>query len=436
MLKVYRSQSLVTGNRNFDVYEDAFLAIEGDKIRDLGPWKKRPKVKSSQIVDVGFGLITPTLFNLHAHLPMVLFRGIAEDQDLHTWLTQTIFPLEAKFLSPSFVQLGTELALCESIRNGVTYFSNMYLFGAECAKVADRMGVRGIFCQDVSNFDVPDFKNQDDAFAAVRALVRKYKGHPRIQGGISPHSVYGANMETLKKAATLAKEENCGGMIHVSETKREVTESLERFGMSPVEHIRDSGFFDSRFVILAHTVWPTETDFKILQRPNLSVALNVQCNAKLGSGVPPVPRFKKDGIRFTLGTDGAASNNNLDIFEEMNFLGKVHHLTSGDLTGLRCEEIFAAATIRAAEAVGLDDQIGSLEPGKQADFLVVDTRHSHLTPMTNPYSHLIYSVRGADVHSTYVAGKALMRDRKVLVADETKIRKRAQSLWLKMKKTL
>lgn len=434
-LKVFRAQWLVTGNKDYETFEDAFLAVEGDHIRDVGPWKKRPRGKS-QVVDARFGMIIPSLFNLHSHLPMVLFRGIAEDQDLHTWLTKTIFPLEAKFLNPGFVQLGTELAICESIRNGVTFFCNMYLFGSECAKVADRMGVRGVFCQDVSNFNSPDFKNFHDAFEAARKLVRKYKGHPRIQGGVSPHSVYGASMEVLKLAAEFCRAEDCGGMIHVSETKREVQESQERFKATPIEYIRDSGFFDSRFVISAHTVWPTESDFRILQRPNLSVALNIQCNAKLASGMPPVSRFKRDGIRMTIGTDGAASNNNLDIFEEMSSLGKLHHLTTGDVTSLTCEEIFASATLNAAAAFGLESSLGSLEAGKQADFLIVDLRSPHLTPMTRPYSHLIYSVRGADIHSTYVAGKALMKDRKILVADEAKIMKRAQAMWQKMRKAL
>ncbi len=437
MLKIYRARSIVTSNPQHDVFEDGFLAVEGDTIRDVGPWKRRPKTSKAKVEDCSFGMITPGLYNLHTHLPMVLFRGIAEDQALEPWLFETILPLEGKYLTKDFVRAGSELALCESIRNGVVFFSDMYMFEETIAQVADRFGVRGNFCVGLSGLESPDFKNWKDCLEAMRKPLLKYRDHPRVRMGVGPHAVYTCSMEVLKAVASYAKELKVDGMIHLSETKTEFENSKKSFGHSPLSQMHQAGLLEIPHLILAHSVWMEDKDFEILKsRKNLTVALNTQCNAKLGSGIAPLARYRNESIRYTLGTDGAASNNNLDMFEELNFASKVHHLATGDLGGLPGAELFDSVTRRAAEAFGFEKTLGSLEPGKQADFIVVDLQKPHLTPFTHAYSHLIYSVRGADVHSTYVAGKALMKNRRLLVADESKIIAHAEKIWNKMRSSL
>ncbi|MDB5039085.1 MAG: hypothetical protein JWQ35_2613 [Bacteriovoracaceae bacterium] len=434
MGKVFRAQALVTSNKNHDVFFDAFLAVDKNKIVDVGPWKKRPR--AFPVTDVSYGMITPGLFNLHTHLPMTLFRGIVEDLALQTWLFDYILPLEKKWVSPEFVRIGTELALCEAIRNGVTFTADMYYFEAEIARAVDRMGTRGLMGAAVMDLVGPDFKNVEQALNNVRKLHKEFKNHERIIPGIAPHSQYLCTMETLGECAALSKELDIPVTIHLAESKRELTEMLSKNEMTPAMYLEKSGLLKCKQVLLAHSVWLTDEDMPLVAKPNLSVVLNPQCNAKLASGIAPVHKYIKNGVRFALGTDGAASNNNTDIFAEMNFISKIHHLTEGDLTGLPGPMVFDSATRKSAEAVGLGDKLGSLEPGKEADFIIIDLKSPHLTPLTNPYAHLIYSVTGADVESVYVAGKCLMKNRKILVADESKILERANRLWKKIQKSL
>jgi 5-methylthioadenosine/S-adenosylhomocysteine deaminase len=434
MQKVYRAKALVTSNPKREVFFDAFLAVENDKILDVGPWKKRPKKLS--VTDFSFGLITPGIFNLHTHLPMTLLRGIAEDHDFETWLFKYIVPIESRWVNPEFVRIGTELALCEAIRSGTTFVSEMYYFESEVAAAIDRMQMRGLAAHHVWDMKAPDCENPEAAFKSVRALHRKYKEHPRVLPGIAPHAPYTCSPETLQEAARLAKELNLRVMTHVAETKKELTDMLTRCEMTPAQYVQKSGLLDCRNVLLAHSVWLTDDDLPLVAKDNITLVLNAQCNAKLASGVPPVSKFLAKKIRFALGTDSAASNNNTDIFEEMNFISKLHHVTEDDLTGLPGPKLFEAVTRDAAEAVGLQDSLGSLEPGKQADFIVIDLRTPHLTPLTNVYAHLVYSVVGGDVDSVFVAGKCLMKNRKILIADEKKIIDRANRLWAKIQKTI
>jgi len=402
-------------------------------IREVGTWKRRPRIRAAKEVDLTYGLITPGLFNLHTHLPMTMLRGIAEDVDFHTWLYDYIFPVESKWVKPDFCQLGTQVALLESIRFGITYVADMYYFSESIGKVIEQMGVRALLGQHVFDPPAPDFANRDLAIEGVRKLAKKYKNHPKIQVSINPHAPYTCSQETLKACAATAKELNIPLMIHLAETAWEVGEIRSKFNMTPVEYISKGNILDVDHVLLPHSVWPSTSDFKLLERPNVTAILNPQCNAKLASGIAPVEEYMKRSIRFAMGTDGAASNNALDIFSELNFLAKIHHVTFKNMTGLPGPQLFSAATRTAAEAVGRAKTLGSLEPGKMADFIVIDLRAPHLTPFTDAYAHLIYAIRGQDVDSTYVGGKPLMKNRKILVADEAKIRAKAEGMWKKIR---
>jgi 5-methylthioadenosine/S-adenosylhomocysteine deaminase len=434
MQKVYRAQAIVTSNPQREIFYDGFLAIDKNKILEVGPWAKRPR--KLPVVDFSFGMITPGLFNLHTHLPMTLLRGIAEDQDFQSWLFKYIIPVETKWVSPEFVRAGSELALCEAIRNGVTFVSEMYYFEDEVASAIDRMGMRGLAAHHVWDMPAPDCPTKDAALESVAKLVKKFRNHPRVLPGIAPHAPYTVSQKTLRECANLAEELSINTMIHLAETKKEVADMMNQNKKTPTQYIAEAGILDVKNVLLAHSVWIADADMPLLARHNVSVVLNSQCNAKLASGVAPVTKFIKNKVRFTLGTDSAASNNNTDIFEEMNFLSKVHHLTEENLEGLPGPVVFEAATRQGAEAVGLGEKLGSLEPGKEADFIVIDLRTPHLTPLTNPYAHLIYSVTGADVDTVFVAGKCLMKNKKILIADEKKIISRANKFWSKIQKSL
>lgn len=435
-MKIFRARTLVTSNASHDVFEDAFLAIDKDKILDLGPWKKRPRSRSAQTFDWSHGIVTPGLFNLHTHLPMVLLRGIAEDVELSEWLYKTIFPLEKRWVSEDFCRIGTELALCESIRNGVTYIAEMYFYEDVIADCLDRFGLRGMLGATVWDIEAPNFKTFDDGMELVDDLVKEYRHHPRLQPAIAPHAPYTCSPKSLREVAAYAKSAKIPAMIHLAEAKWEVDDCLKKYKTTPFQHIHETGLMEAPLLLMAHAIWIQETEFEFLKKPSLSVVLNPQCNAKLASGIPPAQKYLEKGVRFTLGTDGAASNNGMDILSEMNFLSKIHHVSTQDLKGLPQQKIFDAATQTSAEAVGLGHQLGSLEPGKQADFICLNSNIPHLTPLTQVYSHLIHSARGSDVESVFVAGRCLMKNRKILVADETKILSRANKLYRQMARGL
>jgi len=434
--QIFHSKVLVTSNKSHDVIHDAFLAVEGEKILEVGPWKKRPHHKSAEIVDATYGMITPGLFNLHTHLPISLLRGIAEDVPLKEWLTKFIFPIERKWVSPDYVRTGARLAACECLRSGITFVADMYFYADAVASTLEEIGLRGLTAQAFFDEGGFDYKSLDESFEGVRKLASRYENHPRIIPALGPHAPYTCSLETLKQTSALAKELNIPIHIHNAETEKELKDFNRKEGKTPTRYLADSGLLDSRFILLAHSLWLEKEDFKLLAKPNVTVVLNPQCNAKLASGVPPVPKFIDHGVRFALGTDGAPSNNTLDIFAEMNFLSKIHHVTEGDLQGLPGPQLFDAVTRTAAEAVGLQDRLGSLEPGKEADFIIIDLHQAHLTPLIQPYSHLIYSIRGSDVESVYVGGKKLMSGRKIHSVDENKIIEDANSFWRKIENSL
>lgn len=435
MKRVFRAHTLIPCDPHRNLISDAFIAVEKDRIVDVGPWRKRPRSQSFHLVDCSWGLIIPGLFNLHTHLPMVLMRGIAEDVGLKPWLEETIFPIEQKWVSPSFVRDGAELAICESLRGGVSFLGDMYFYEEETARIATQYGVRAILAQSYFDEGSPDCRSIEEAFNKIRTLKKRYEGNSSLEFALGPHAPYSCSPLTLAQTVEAARELDIGVMIHVSETKSELENIKEKWAKTPVKYIMDAGLLNSKWVLMAHMVWLETEDFSRVNQPHLSSVLNPQCNAKLGSGIAPVNQMKEVGHRFCLGTDGAASNNNLDILSEMNFLSKIHRLNSEDLTSLSGIEILEAATIRAAESVGHDQELGSLEPGKQADFAIIDLRHLHFNPITHPLNHLIHSARARDVHSLYIGGRCVLKDGKLRVGNADKACQKANRWWKRMRKT-
>ena len=418
--------TLVTMDKGHRVIEDAGVAIKNGRIVAVG--QRRDIIRrftATQTVDAGDRIIIPGLINGHTHVPMTLFRGLADDLDLQEWLTKFIFPAEAKNVSEEFVRAGTRLGLAEMIRGGTTTYCDMYYFEDAIADETAKAGVRGVLGETVIDFPVADNKTNAEAMAYVEKFVQKWKGHELITPAIAPHAPYTVSEEHLKAVRAFSDRTGAPIVTHVSETKREVDDSIKAKGASPVEYLRRIGFLNDR-VIAAHVVWPADDDFKTLERAGVGVVHNPQSNMKLASGVAPVPRMMKEGVRVGLGTDGAASNNDLSMWEEMDTAAKLHKLSSGDPKVMSALEAFELATIRGARALHMEKEIGSIEVGKRADLVLVLRDSLNQIPIYNIYSDLVYATKASDVQTVIINGRIVMRDRRLLTLDETAIKQGAR----------
>jgi 5-methylthioadenosine/S-adenosylhomocysteine deaminase len=418
--------TLVTMDKGHRVIEDAGVAIENGRIVAVGQRKDIiRRFTSPQTVDAGGKIIIPGLINGHTHIPMTLFRGLADDLDLQDWLTKFIFPAEAKNVSEEFVRAGTRLGLAEMIRGGTTTYCDMYYFEDAIADETAKAGVRGVLGETVIDFPVADNKTNAEAMAYVERFVQKWKGHELITPAIAPHAPYTVSEEHLKAIRTFSDRTGAPIVTHISETKREVDDSLKAKGASPIDYLSRIGFLNDR-VIAAHVVWPNDGEIEILKRAGVGVVHNPQSNMKLASGVAPVPKMLKEGVKVGLGTDGAASNNDLSMWEEMDTVAKLHKVFSGDPKVISAQEAFELATIRGAQALHLEKDIGSIETGKRADLVLVERDALNQIPLYNVYSHLVYATKASDVQTVIINGRIVMRDRRLLSLDEASIKDRAR----------
>ncbi len=418
--------TLVTMDKEHRVIEDAGVAIKNGRIVAVGQRKDiLRRYTSSQTVDARDKIIIPGLINGHTHIPMTLFRGLADDLDLQDWLTKFIFPAEAKNVSEEFVRAGTRLGLAEMIRGGTTTYCDMYYFEDAIADETARAGVRGVLGETVIDFPVADNKTHAEAMAYVEKFVQKWKGHELITPAIAPHAPYTVSEEHLRAVRAFSDRTGAPIVTHISETKREVDDSLKAKGASPIEYLARIGFLNER-VVAAHVVWPTAGEIGILERAGVGVVHNPQSNMKLASGVAPVPQMLKEKVRLGLGTDGAASNNDLSMWEEMDTVAKLHKVFTGDPKVISAQEAFELATIRGAQALHLDKDIGSIETGKRADLVLVERDALNQIPLYNVYSHLVYATKASDVQTVIINGRVVMRDRRLLTLDEVAIKEKAR----------
>jgi 5-methylthioadenosine/S-adenosylhomocysteine deaminase len=412
------------------VETNRFIGIKDGKIQEVGPWTAKRRAQCKRIID-GTGMVClPGLINGHTHLPMTLFRGLEDDVPFHKWLFERILPLEGQMVSKSFVKDGTELALLECIRFGVTTVNEMYFYAGVTAEAIDRAGIRAIVSQTMADFPLPEDKVLGtDKFAIVRDLRKKYHHHPRIEIGFAPHAPYSCSDELLQKVAVEARKWNAPVHIHVSETRQEVDDSLAKHKMTPVDRLANLGFLGPR-VLCAHCVHLDSREREILKKSGASVIHNPDSNAKLGSGIAPVAQYLKIGVPVALGTDGAASNNDLSMFGAMDLGTKLQKLKNGDSTAMKAAEALFAATLGGARALGLDKVTGSLEVGKSADLILVDFNYPHLQPVNDPISHLVYSTQGLEVDTVMCAGKVLLEKGKFKTMKPAPIYKKANG-WRK-----
>jgi 5-methylthioadenosine/S-adenosylhomocysteine deaminase len=412
---------VVTGDSAGRVIQNGAVAIDGSDIVAIDTADAIARqFRAAETVDAGGQVVAPGLINTHTHAPMVLFRGLADDLALMEWLEKYIFPAEARTVSPDFVRAGTRLAALEMIQSGTTTYADMYYFEEEIAKETRAAGLRGVLGQTIIQFPVPDAKTPADGLVRAEAFIRQFTQDPLITPAVAPHAMYTLDGATLTAARDLARKHGVPTLIHLAETRDEVATARERYKTSPARYLDGLGFLGPG-VLAAHGVWIDEAEIAMLKARGVGVSHNPESNMKLASGTAPVPAYLKAGVALGLGTDGAASNNDLDMFEAMRTASLLHKLQSNDPRVVGAREAFAMATIGGARALGMERRIGSLETGKRADLIVVSMAGARQTPMYDPLSHLVYVSRGDDVRTTIVHGKVLMRDRQVLTLDETAV---------------
>ncbi|MEM6344083.1 MAG: amidohydrolase, partial [Bacteroidota bacterium] len=376
--------------------------------------------RAQEEVDADGKFLLPGLVNTHTHLPMSLLRGIADDLTLADWLEKYIWPTEAAFMDREAIRVGSQLAMAELIRSGTTCFNDAYFFADEIAKVAETAGLRGRVGEGLLDYPTPSFPKASAAIEATRQLALTYRAHPRIGVSVAPHSPYSCSAELLVQATRLAQELEIPVHIHLSETQTEQGIIASRYFKSPTAYLDSLAFWQSGF-IGAHGVWLDSLDQLVLAQRGVSIAHCPESNMKLASGVAPVPEMQARGLTVGLGTDGASSNNDLDMFEEMSTaakLAKVHRL---DPTVLDAQTVLRMATIEGAKLMGWEEEIGSIEPEKAADLILVSNKALHMQPLYDVYSQIVYCADGSDVTHCMVAGKWLMKDQQLLTLDQQQI---------------
>jgi 5-methylthioadenosine/S-adenosylhomocysteine deaminase len=417
-------------DQQFTIHRRGSIAITGDAIAAVGA--AADACAAAETIDCGGRVVMPGLVNAHTHVPMTLLRGLADDLRLDVWLMGYMMPVEREFVNPDFVTLGTRLGCAEMIRSGVTCFADMYYFEDAIAKATADAGMRALCAQTVLRFPTPDATSYEDSLALARDYIERWRGHPLIVPGPAPHAPYTCTAEILRACAELAAEYDVPLHTHLAETTLEVDNSRREHGMPVVPWVKKQGLFDAK-VLAAHCVHVDEGEIRALKNFNAGVAHNPSSNLKLGAGIAPVAKMLELGLDVGIGTDGAASNNDLDMFEEMRLAALLAKGAGGDPTALPARDALAMATRLGAQAMHLDRLTGSLEPGKRADLIVVDLDRLHNVPAfdrdpNGVYAQLVYAAKSTDVVDVMCNGRWLMRDRALLTLDERELRDAARRL--------
>lgn len=409
---------VVTMDRNRTVLSPGAVVVNGRDIVAIGtPESVAREYSASETIDAAGQVVLPGLVNTHGHAPMVMYRGLADDLALMEWLQKYIFPAEAKTVSPEMVRVGARLAALEMIQSGTTTFTDMYYFEEEIGRAVKAAGLRGVLGETIIGFPVPDAKTPAESLARAEAFIKEFKGDELITPALAPHAPYTVDAATMHAIREMANRYKVPIVTHLAETEDEVQTIQGRYKMTPTAWLDSVGLLGPD-VIAAHCVWVNDDDLAILKRTGTKVAHNPASNMKLASGVAPVPKMLAQGIPVGLGTDGAASSNDLDLFEAMRLAAFLHKLESHDPQAVPASAALEMATIGGARVLGLDSAVGSIEVGKRADVITVAMNGARQTPVYNPVSHLVYVAKGPDVRTTVVNGRVLMRDRRMRTLDE------------------
>jgi len=418
------------------VIENGAVAVRGDAIIAVGASADlAAQYDATQIVDAHGAIVMPGLINGHAHAAMSLFRGIADDLSLDDWLKKYIFPAEARNVTEDFVVWGTRLGILEMMRGGITTYADMYYFEDAVARVTKEAGMRGVLGETIIDFPAPDNKTVPQALEYTQKFIDHWRGDPLIVAAAAPHSIYTCSAKTLQDSAALARRNHAPILIHIAEALFELQQSREKYGITPVGYLAREGILGPD-VVGAHCVWVDQADIATLVQFGVGCTNNPSSNMKTAAGVMPVSDMLAAGEAIGLATDGAASNNNQDLFEEMDLAAKLQKITRMDSRALPAEQVVEMATIGGARAIHQEKQIGSLEAGKKADLILVDTTAPHATPMYNVYSQLVYALKATDVRTVVIGGKIVMEDRRMLTLDEPAILAKAKDYKKQIQKSL
>lgn len=407
---VIQNGLILTLDPRLTTIENGAVAVKGDRIAHIGRVPEIP-FSAGKTIDAAGGIIMPGLVNGHTHAAMTLFRGLADDLPLMEWLNGYIFPAESR-MDADFVHTGSLLACAEMILSGTTTFCDMYLFEDEVARAARQAGLRSLVGEVLYDFPSPNYGPIEKGLAYTEHLIEKWKDDPLVSIAVEAHSLYTCSPDLLKTCGKICRKHGVPLVVHVAETLAELDEIRTRYQRSPFEHLESLGVLGPH-VIADHCVHLDDSEIERMVRHHVNVITNPESNMKLASGIAPVTRLIDAGVAVGLGTDGCASNNDLDMFLEMDTAAKLQKVAQLDPTALDAVTVLKMATSEGARALGFEDT-GSLEPGKKADIIVVDTCKPHLTPMYNPYSHLVYSAGGADVAHSVINGKLVMENRRLL----------------------
>ena len=407
------------------ILEGAAVVVEGDRISALlAPGDPRPG--GARVIDATGHLVIPGLVNTHGHAAMSLLRGLADDLPLLTWLNDYVFPAEAALVAPDFVYWGTLLSSVEMLKSGTTTFADMYYFRDDMARAATAAGIRAVTGPHVIGFPTPDFATPEASLAGAAEFMERYRDHPTVVPAVAAHALYTTPLEAVEAAFRLAEKYDAPFQIHAAEDPSEDAAARELTGMGVVEALGSIGALRPG-TVLAHSVYLSDEDIARIAASGAGIAHNPQSNMKLGvARAAPVAAALAAGIPVGLGTDGPASNNDLDMFDEMDAAAKVQKFMLGDPAALPAETVFRMATAGGARVLNLHGEIGSLEPGKRADVVLVDVRRPGLTPLYRVYSHLVYAARGSDVTTVIVNGRVVVRDREIVTVDEEEVMERAR----------
>ncbi|MBT3336321.1 MAG: amidohydrolase [Anaerolineae bacterium] len=428
---IFKNALILTMNENLDQYDRGAIVISDDKIIAVGLEEEiLDTYEAADMIDCGGKILMPGLVNAHTHVPMTLLRGLADDLRLDVWLMGYMMPVEREFVTPEFVRLGTKLACAELIRSGVTSFADMYYFEDDIAEVTAEAGMRALCAQSVMKFPTPDSASYEDALVYTRAFIERWKDHPLIVPGIAPHAPYTCTPEILQACAALAVEYDVPIHTHLAETSFEVETMREAEGIPVIPYVKKQNLFDAK-VLAAHCVHIDTGEIRTLSHAGAGVAHNPSSNMKLASGVAPVQKMLDENVSVGIGTDGPASNNDLDMFKEIRLAAFIAKGFSGDPTAVPAATALTMATRLGAQALHFGNLTGSLEPGKRADLILVDIFQTHNAPHfrrdpNNAYVQLVYAAKATDVTDVMINGAFVMRERELLTLDEVALMKEAQ----------
>ncbi|HLY19376.1 MAG TPA: amidohydrolase family protein [Bryobacteraceae bacterium] len=434
---IWTARYVVTMDPQRRVIEDGAIAIRGQRILAAGPKAEiERRYEARQHLDRPDAILAPGLINTHTHAAMSLFRGIADDLRLQDWLEHYIFPAEARNVTPEFVRWGTRLGCLEMLLSGTTTFTDMYYFEDVVAEAAKEAGMRGVLGETIIGFPVPDAKTPADSLAFTDKFLTRFHDDPLIVPAVAPHAIYTNSDETLKACRALANRHGAPLVIHLSETRRENDECLAKRKVTPTQALDALGVFNGR-TVAAHAVWVDEADMAILKARGVGIAHCPSSNMKLASGVAPVTRMLALDLAVGLGPDGpAGSNNDFNMFEEMDLAAKLQKVTTGDPRNLPAEAAVEMATIRGARALGMEKEIGSLEPGKRADLISIRLDRPNAVPLYNVYSQMVYALKGSDVQDVMVDGRLAVRDARALTLNASQIEAQAREYAAQVRRSL